>query len=161
MLSYWFSGIFSNSGRLLIFSSNMDYSFNSINNGDTVLPLQLDYHHCVFKCCVVVKSCMLWCDNAMEKASLIQWSTYSIQVEQWDFSDLSREFLCMVGDELGSPPPQIGDLSSSGALTSVLGTGTLLNNSLLKATEWRRKSGWKWKKRKIQVWGTRGHSAAF
>lgn len=61
----------------------------------------------------------------------------------FDLSDLSREFPCMDGDELGSPLPQIGDLSSGGALTSVLGTGTLLNNSPLKGTEGRRESGWK------------------
>lgn len=41
----------------------------------------------------------------------------------------------MHGDELGFPLPQIGDLFSGESLTSVLGTGTLLNNSLLKGTE--------------------------
>lgn len=37
--------------------------------------------------------------------------------------------------ELGSPLPRLGDLYSGGALTSVLGAGTLLKNSLLKGTE--------------------------
>lgn len=48
----------------------------------------------------------------------------------------------MDGGELDSPWLQIGH-SSGGALTIVLGTGTLLNNSLLKGTEERRKGGWK------------------
>lgn len=58
-----------------------------------------------------------------------------IHAEQCDLSDLTREFPCMDGDELGSFLPQIGNLSSDESLTGVLGTGTLLNNSLLKGTE--------------------------
>lgn len=41
-------------------------------------------------------------------------------------------FPCMGGDELGSPPHQIGDLSFGPALTRVLGTGSLSNYGLVK-----------------------------
>lgn len=64
------------------------------------------------------------------------------QTEHCDLSDLSREFPHMDEDELGSPLPQIRDLSSGGVLTSVLGTGTLLNKSF-KRHRVKRKSGWK------------------
>lgn len=47
-----------------------------------------------------------------------------MHTQKCDLSDFSREFPCKDGDELGSPLPQIGDLSSGGALTSGLGTGT-------------------------------------